>query len=72
MAETVTSMNPRPIRLKFEKVYLPCVLVAKKRYVGFKFERPSEVEPEFEVKGLEIIRRDGTPATQKMQENCIK
>ncbi|ORY80222.1 hypothetical protein BCR35DRAFT_266236 [Leucosporidium creatinivorum] len=72
MADTVTSMNPRPMKLKFEKVYLPCVLVAKKRYVGYKFERLSDPKPEFEAKGLEVIRRDGTPATQKMQETTLK
>src|SRR5947207_11241212 len=32
IAKTITSINPRPIKLKFEKVYLPCVLLAKKRY----------------------------------------
>lgn len=53
-------------------MYLPCVLVAKKRYVGYKFERLSDATPELEVKGLEVIRRDGTPATQKMQETCLR
>lgn len=48
------------------------MLVAKKRYVGFKYERLSDAEPEFEAKGIEVIRRDGIPALQKMQEACIK
>ncbi|GAA5923255.1 DNA-directed DNA polymerase [Sporobolomyces koalae] len=72
MADEVTSQNPRPIKLKFEKVYLPCVLLAKKRYVGFKYERQSDLEPEFEAKGIETVRRDGIAATQKMQETCLK
>ncbi|GAA6061348.1 hypothetical protein JCM10212_004829 [Sporobolomyces blumeae] len=72
MADVVTSQNPRPIKLKFEKVYLPCVLLAKKRYVGFKYERLSEKEPEFDAKGIETVRRDGIVATQKMQETCLK
>ncbi|GAA5899314.1 DNA-directed DNA polymerase [Sporobolomyces salmoneus] len=72
MANQVTSENPRPIKLKFEKVYLPCVLLAKKRYVGFKYEHLSELEPEFDAKGIETVRRDGIPATQKMQEKCLK
>ena len=33
MADRVTSQNPRPIKLQMEKVYLPCVLLAKKRCV---------------------------------------
>ncbi|GAA5888955.1 hypothetical protein JCM16303_004683 [Sporobolomyces ruberrimus] len=72
MADEITSQNPRPIKLKFEKVYLPCVLLAKKRYVGFKYERLSDLEPEFDAKGIETVRRDGIAATQKMQETCLK
>jgi len=32
----------------------------------------SEVEPEFDAKGIETVRRDGIAATQKMQETCLK
>ena len=69
---TITKMNPRPVRLKFEKVYHPCVLLAKKRYVGFKYENRHQKEPEFEAKGIETVRRDGTPAEQKIEENALK
>ncbi|RPD62939.1 hypothetical protein L227DRAFT_584639 [Lentinus tigrinus ALCF2SS1-6] len=72
MADTITSMNPAPVKLKFEKVYLPCVLMAKKRYVGFKFETPDDKEPAFDAKGIETVRRDGIPAQQKMTETCLK
>ncbi|OSD03436.1 hypothetical protein PYCCODRAFT_1409114 [Trametes coccinea BRFM310] len=72
MADTVTQMNPAPVKLKFEKVYLPCVLMAKKRYVGFKFENPDDKEPGFDAKGIETVRRDGIPAQQKMTETCLK
>ncbi|EMD42049.1 hypothetical protein CERSUDRAFT_90650 [Gelatoporia subvermispora B] len=72
MADTITAMHPAPIKLKFEKVYLPCVLLAKKRYVGFKYENPDEVEPSFDAKGIETVRRDGVPAQQKMVETCLK
>ncbi|EJD47779.1 hypothetical protein AURDEDRAFT_144423 [Auricularia subglabra TFB-10046 SS5] len=72
IADTITAMNPDPIKLKFEKVYLPSVLMTKKRYVGFKYEHPDELEPSFDAKGIETVRRDGTPATQKMQETVIK
>ena len=72
IADTVTAMNPAPIKLKFEKVYLPCVLLAKKRYVGFKYENPDDQEPGFDAKGIETVRRDGVPAQQKMVETCLK
>lgn len=68
----ITNMNPRPMKLKFEKVYLPCVLLAKKRYVGFKYESKLQKEPEFEAKGIETVRRDGTPAEQKIEEKALK
>ena len=72
IAATITKMNPRPIKLKFEKVYHPCVLLAKKRYVGFKYEHRNQKEPEFDAKGIETVRRDGTPAEQKIEENALK
>ncbi|RUS18701.1 hypothetical protein BC937DRAFT_88438 [Endogone sp. FLAS-F59071] len=72
IAETITKMNPAPIRLKLEKVYHPCVLLAKKRYVGFKYESKDETVPEFDAKGIETVRRDGVPAVQKIMEHCLK
>jgi DNA polymerase zeta len=72
IAKAVTDINPRPIKLKFEKVYHPCVLLAKKRYVGFKYESPSQTEPDFDAKGIETVRRDGTPAEQKIEEKALK
>ncbi|KAF8760940.1 DNA polymerase [Rhizoctonia solani] len=72
IANTVTESNPPPIKLKFEKVYYPCVLMTKKRYVGFKYETPDDNEPEFDAKGIETVRRDGIPAGQKMVERCLK
>ena len=72
IAQTITKMNPRPVKLKFEKVYHPCVLLAKKRYVGFKYESRHQRVPDFDAKGIETVRRDGTPAEQKIEENALK
>ncbi|SMR62122.1 unnamed protein product [Zymoseptoria tritici ST99CH_1E4] len=72
IAAQITAMNPRPIKLKFEKVYHPCVLLAKKRYVGFKYESPNQEAPDFDAKGIETVRRDGTPAEQKIEEKALK
>jgi DNA polymerase zeta len=72
IAAAVTAANPRPIKLKFEKVYHPCVLLAKKRYVGFKYEHRNQKEPDFDAKGIETVRRDGTPAEQKIEEKALK
>ena len=72
IARTISDMNPRPVKLNFEKVYFPCILLAKKRYVGFKYESKTQKEPEFDAKGIETVRRDGTPAEQKIEEKAIK
>ncbi|KAH8997309.1 hypothetical protein EDB92DRAFT_2030379 [Lactarius akahatsu] len=72
IADAITRLNPVPVKLKFEKVYLPCVLMAKKRYVGFKYENPDDTEPVFDAKGIETVRRDGVPAQKKMTETSLK
>lgn len=72
ISKAITDMNPRPIKLKFEKVYFPCVLLAKKRYVGYKYESRDQVKPDFDAKGIETVRRDGTPAEQKIEEKALK
>lgn len=72
IAKAITDMNPRPIKLKFEKVYHPCVLLAKKRYVGYKYETRDQEKPDFDAKGIETVRRDGTPAEQKIEEKALR
>ncbi|PHH82645.1 hypothetical protein CDD82_5281 [Ophiocordyceps australis] len=72
MARAISRMNPQPIKLKFEKVYHPCVLVAKKRYVGYKWEAEEQQQPEFDAKGIETVRRDGTAAEQRIEEKALR
>ncbi|XP_023212817.1 uncharacterized protein LOC111615631 [Centruroides sculpturatus] len=72
IAEAVTAINPKPVKLKFEKVYLPCLLQTKKRYVGYMYETPDQAEPIFDAKGIETIRRDSCPAVGKILEKSLK
>ncbi|KAM3602464.1 uncharacterized protein V6R79_004647 [Siganus canaliculatus] len=72
IAEAVTATNPKPVKLKFEKVYLPCVLQTKKRYVGYMYESLDQKEPVFDAKGIETVRRDNCPAVSKILERSIK
>ena len=37
------------------QVYHPCVLQAKKRYVGFMYESPGQATPIFDAKGIETV-----------------
>jgi len=72
MARVITQQNPKPMKLKFEKVYLPCILQTKKRYVGYMYESKSQLKPVFDAKGIETVRRDGIPATAKLLEKAIR
>ncbi|QLL30980.1 hypothetical protein HG536_0A07950 [Torulaspora globosa] len=72
IAEKVTKSNPSPIVLKFEKVYHPSLLLSKKRYVGYMYERNARQSPVFDAKGIETVRRDGHPAQQKIVEKAIR
>uniref|UniRef100_A0A8H8CPU2 DNA-directed DNA polymerase n=1 Tax=Psilocybe cubensis TaxID=181762 RepID=A0A8H8CPU2_PSICU len=46
--------------------------MAKKRYVGFKYENIDDAEPTFDAKGIETVRRDSVNAQRKMVETCLK
>uniref|UniRef100_K1QBY0 DNA-directed DNA polymerase n=1 Tax=Magallana gigas TaxID=29159 RepID=K1QBY0_MAGGI len=72
ICDAVTAMNPQPIKLKFEKVYYPCVLQTKKRYVGYSYETLDQKEPVFDAKGIETVRRDSCAAVSKILERSIK
>uniref|UniRef100_A0A250Y8P2 DNA polymerase zeta catalytic subunit n=1 Tax=Castor canadensis TaxID=51338 RepID=A0A250Y8P2_CASCN len=72
IAEAVTATNPKPVKLKFEKVYLPCVLQTKKRYVGYMYETLDQKDPIFDAKGIETVRRDSCPAVSKILERSLK
>ncbi|XP_037503655.2 DNA polymerase zeta catalytic subunit-like [Rhipicephalus sanguineus] len=72
IADRVTAQNPRPMRLKLEKVYQPCVLQTKKRYVGFSYESPDQQEPKYDAKGIETVRRDTCPAVAKLLEKMLR
>lgn len=58
------------MELKFEKVYLPAILVSKKRYIGYKYERLGD-KPTFEGKGVEMVRRDQCDAVVKIMTKCL-
>lgn len=72
IARQVTAMFPSPVKLKFEKVYHPCVLVLKKRYVGYLYEHEQQATPMFDAKGIETVRRDGVPAAGMILEHLLR
>ncbi|KAI9186318.1 hypothetical protein LWI28_016151 [Acer negundo] len=72
IASAITAMNPYPVVLKMEKVYHPCFLLTKKRYVGYSYESPDQTKPVFDAKGIETVRRDTCGAVSKMLEKSLK
>lgn len=72
IAQLITEDNPNPVKLKLEKVYQPCILQTKKRYVGFMYETKDQREPVYEAKGIETVRRDGCPIVARMLEKVLR
>ncbi|KAG8223006.1 hypothetical protein J437_LFUL000714 [Ladona fulva] len=72
IADLVTENNPSPVKLKLEKIFQPCLLQTKKRYVGYAYESPDQEKPVFDAKGIETVRRDGCPAVAKVLEKALR
>lgn len=72
IASEITAMNPNPVALRMEKVYHPCFLLTKKRYVGYSYENPKQSKPVFDAKGIETVRRDTCAAVAKTMEQSLK
>ncbi|CCE85551.1 Piso0_005157 [Millerozyma farinosa CBS 7064] len=71
LSSLISNSFPDPIKLKFEKVYHPSVLLAKKRYVGLSYEPSNQDKPKFDAKGIETVRRDGIPAQQQIVKESL-
>eukprot|EP01071_Lankesteria_metandrocarpae_P010903 Lankesteria_metandrocarpae@DN5381_c0_g1_i2.p1 len=56
-AARMTEQFPPPIRLEFEKVFCPFMLMNKKRYAGLLYSRPEKYDY-IDCKGIETVRRD--------------
>nr|BAO20824.1 DNA polymerase delta catalytic subunit [Thereuonema tuberculata] len=70
-AEYVTQEFVKPIRLEFEKVYFPYLLINKKRYAGLYFTRP-ETYDKMDCKGIETVRRDNCPLVANLMNTCLQ
>jgi len=70
-AKAITETFVKPIKLEFEKVYFPYLLINKKRYAGLYFTRP-EAFDKVDCKGIETVRRDNCPLVAKMLNTCLQ
>merc|ERR1719197_1110111 len=56
-ADMVSATFIKPIKLEFEKVYCPYLLMNKKRYAGLYWTKPEKYD-KLDTKGIETVRRD--------------
>lgn len=81
IASDITISLPEPMKLHFEKIYLPLCLASKKRYIGLKFEdynsflkytKSENKDFPLDSKGLETVRRDNCLLVSILLEKIIK
>ncbi|CAK5273856.1 unnamed protein product [Mycena citricolor] len=69
-ADLVTAKFVKPIKLEFEKVYFPYLLISKKRYAGLYWTRPEKYD-KMDTKGIETVRRDNCRLVSTVIETCL-
>lgn len=69
-ASQVSQHFPHPIRLEFEKVYFPFLLMNKKRYAGLLWTN-AEAYDKLDTKGIETVRRDNCPLVARMVSGVL-
>jgi len=70
-AEFVSSKFIKPIKLEFEKVYFPYLLINKKRYAGLYWTNPDKYD-KMDTKGIETVRRDNCRLVQNVIETVLR
>ncbi|GAB6033248.1 DNA polymerase delta catalytic subunit [Chamberlinius hualienensis] len=70
-AQFVTSKFVNPIKLEFEKVYFPYLLISKKRYAGLYYTNPTRYD-KMDCKGIETVRRDNCPLVARLISSCLE
>ncbi|KLO05308.1 hypothetical protein SCHPADRAFT_933696 [Schizopora paradoxa] len=69
-AELVTAKFVKPIKLEFEKVYYPYLLINKKRYAGLYWTKLDKYD-KMDSKGIETVRRDNCRLVSTVIETCL-
>ncbi|KAG8882581.1 DNA-directed DNA polymerase delta [Tulasnella sp. 331] len=69
-AAFVTGSFKAPIKLEFEKVYFPYLLISKKRYAGLYWTKPEKWD-KMDTKGIETVRRDNCRLVSTVIETCL-
>merc|ERR1740117_1840867 len=59
-----------PIKLEFEKVYCPYLLMNKKRYAGLYWTKPDKHD-KMDCKGIETVRRDSCSLVKEIVQETL-
>jgi DNA polymerase delta subunit 1 len=70
-ADFVSGKFIKPIKLEFEKVYFPYLLINKKRYAGLYWTNPNKWD-KMDTKGIETVRRDNCRLVQTVIETSLR
>eukprot|EP00917_Polyrhabdina_sp_WS-2016_P027821 GHVP01059411.1.p1 GENE.GHVP01059411.1~~GHVP01059411.1.p1 ORF type:complete len:1059 (+),score=189.46 GHVP01059411.1:43-3177(+) len=70
-AERISKEFQDPIKLEFEKVFKPFLLMAKKRYAGLLWTQPENYD-KIDYKGIETVRRDFCLLVQQLCDTVLK
>lgn len=70
-AELCSEQFQKPIKLEFEKVYYPYLLLSKKKYAGLLWTQPDKPDKK-DCKGVESVRRDSCLLVRKMVDKVLE
>jgi DNA polymerase delta subunit 1 len=70
-ASFVSEHFKKPIKIEFEKIYFPYLLMKKKKYAGVIWTREDKYD-KIDTKGLEAVRRDNCELVREMVETVLK
>lgn len=70
-AELISKKFISPIKLEFEKVYYPYLLINKKRYAGLYFTNTEKYD-KMDCKGIETVRRDNCTLVADVINTCLQ
>lgn len=69
-ADYVNESFIKPIKLEFEKVYYPYLLMNKKRYAALLWTNPHKYD-KMDCKGIETVRRDNCGLVRSVISQCL-
>jgi DNA polymerase delta subunit 1 len=70
-ADFVSQKFIKPIKLEFEKVYYPYLLINKKRYAGLYWTNTAKYD-KMDTKGIETVRRDNCRLVQTVIDTSLR